>query len=146
MKRQAQHFSKVSYVEEEGHQHKKINSTAKLIDDQLLRIKAKINQSETNQKKIESFKPRNNSDQFQTKEHVTRIAQNISAQVQFDNHLKPARQFFETLEGEGKWKELEQRMVIKGMKIDGRVLKELVTIGPDQHNPFGAEKIPIEIG
>ena len=67
MKRDVQHFSKVSYVEEEGHQHKKINSTAKLIDDQLLRIKAKINQSETNQKKIESFKPRNNSDQFQTK-------------------------------------------------------------------------------
>ena len=84
-------FSKVSFADEEGPQHKKINSTAKLIDDQLLRIKAKINQSESNQKKIESFKPRNNCDNFNTKEHVTRISKCITAQVDFDNHLKPAR-------------------------------------------------------
>ena len=84
-------FSKVSFADEDGPQHQKIHSTAKIIDEQLLRIKAKINQSEVNQKKIESFKPRNNCDNFKTKEHVIRISDCISAQVQFDSHLKPAR-------------------------------------------------------
>lgn len=31
------------------------------------------------------------------------------------------------------------------MTIDKRVLKELMMIGTDEHNPFGGEKIPIKM-
>ena len=33
-------------------------------------------------------------------------------------------------------------LLAKGMRVESKVLRELVQIGPDEHNPFGREKIP----
>jgi hypothetical protein len=98
-KKEAARFAPISYQEEGGPQQKKIKSTARLIDEQLVKIKAKIDQSEANQKKIESYRPNGNFEPSKTKEHTTRIAENISAQVKLDAHLKPARLTFEKVAG-----------------------------------------------
>lgn len=74
---------------------------------------------------------------FKGKEHIIRIADSVSSQVKLDSHLKQAREAFDKLPGESKWDELEKIAGERGLKIDSRTLKELVTIAPDEHNPFG---------
>ena len=109
-----------------------------------MRIKSKINESEVNKKRMESFRPKGNED-YKGKEHTMRIAQSISNQVKFDSHLKKARECFEKIPGDSKWEELEKIALEKGLKLESNILKELVMIGPDEHNPFGGEKSAISI-
>ena len=91
------------------------------------------------------MKMRESTANYKGKEHTIRIAVSISAQVKLDSHLKQARESFDRMPGDAKWQQLEQLCQAKGFRIDSKKLKELVTIGADEHNPFGGEKSSVSV-
>lgn len=118
----------------------KISATTKLIDEQIYRIKNKIQDSEKNtqvmQRKMGGAAPV--SQKSGGRDESTRIATQLSKQVEIDSRLREAREQFQRLPGEEKWEELQMALNRQGVSYSRGQLESFIKLASDEHNPFGS--------